>query len=143
MRIWGKDNSFTSRFLISDDGSANIRFSDSDTVGVNLPAGTFVTNVTYNVTVSRIGSTAKVTVNGVDFDFTGVDMDLSTFNFIQRMSSTYYGVGMVWDYTDSLGNNYPINDRTFGAGAVIKNIGTGPDATGVNLLESGWTEIPL
>lgn len=39
--------------------------------------------------------------------------------------------------------NYPINDRTFGVGAVIANTGTGPDATGVNLLESGWTEIPL
>ena len=39
--------------------------------------------------------------------------------------------------------NYPINDRTFGAGAVIANTGSGPDATGVNLLESGWQEIPL
>ena len=141
VRLWGKDADFSSRFLISDDGSANIRFSDSDLVGVNLPAGTFVTDVTYNVTASRAGSAAKVTVNGVDFDFTGVNTDSSTFNFIQRMSSTSYGIGMVWGYTDSLGNNYPINDRTFGAGAVIANTGTGPDATGVNLLESGWQEI--
>lgn len=39
--------------------------------------------------------------------------------------------------------NYPINDRTFGSGAVIANTGSGPDATGVNLLESGWQEINL
>ena len=39
--------------------------------------------------------------------------------------------------------NYPINDRTFGVGAVIKNTGSGADATGVNLLESGWQEINI
>ena len=67
----------------------------------------------------------------------------SIINSNNPSSNTGYFTGFLFDYTDSLGNNYPINDRTFGAGAVIANTGTGPDATGVNLLESGWEEIPL
>lgn len=67
----------------------------------------------------------------------------SIINSNNPSSNTSYFTGFLFDYTDSLGNNFPINDRTFGVGAVIANTGTGPDATGVNLLESGWEEIPL
>lgn len=99
-----------------------------------------------NIKLSRVGAYLTAYVNSV-----------------QIGSSTYMGTGDVtleglWfggqsrymtgkGYNVKINNgsvyNYPINDRTFGPGAVIANTGTGPDATGVNLLESGWQEIPI
>lgn len=140
VRLWGKSGDFTSRFLISDDGSANIKLSDTDNTGVNIPPGVFAAGQTFNVTVSRTGSNAKVTVNGVDFDFTSVNTGGSTFNYIQRMS-TSYGVGVVFDYYDSIGNFFPMDDG-WPNNPVMRNTGTGADGTFVNMTEAAWVEVP-
>lgn len=93
---------------------------------------------TSGIWLMLINDSAADTFNSNSFGV--VDVEVSS---IARWATALYYAGAIYDYKDSFGNNLPINDRTFGVGAVIKNTGTGSDAVGVNLLESGWTEIPL
>lgn len=106
----------------------------------------FQLGVPLNFEVSISSNIMQVKVNG-SIEFT------STQQSILPLSIATIGSGITGFYldcsiydlkiNDGSVYNYPINDRTFGAGAVIANSGTGPNATGVNLLESGWEEIPL
>ena len=92
--------------------------------------------------LSRASGNVSLKIDGVEIGAGASNYDFVVSYLARAGSGNLFG-GKIYDYQDSLGNNFPINDRTFGVGAVIANTGTGPDATGVNLLESGWEEIPL
>ena len=99
-----------------------------------------------NIKLSRVGADLAAYVNSVQIGSSAnigtgdVTLEGLWFGGDSRFMS---GKGYNVKINNGSVHNYPINDRTFGTGAVIKNIGTGPDATGVNLLESGWEKIPL
>ena len=99
-----------------------------------------------NIKLSRVGSELRAYVNSVQIGSSAnIGTDDVTLEGLWFGGSSRYMVGKGYNVKINDGSvyNFPINDRTFGVGAVIKNTGTGSDAVGVNLLESGWTEIPL
>lgn len=132
-------------FLNPSQGFISVQIPTTSGIRYDLstPVATYI-GATITLRLERSAGIWSMLINGTVVDtfdsnsFGVVDMQVTS---IARWSATIYYNGAVYDYKDSLGNNLPINDRTFGPGAVIANTGTGPDATGVNLLESGWTEI--
>ena len=99
-----------------------------------------------NIKLSRVGADLTAYVNSVQIG-SGANIGAGdvTLEGLWFGGQSRYMIGKGYNVKINNGSvyNYPINDRTFGAGAVIANTGTGPDATGVNLLESGWEKIPL
>ena len=66
-----------------------------------------------------------------------VDMEVTS---IGRWSTTLYYSGAIYNYKDSLGNDLPIDDNST---TVIRNAGSGADATPINVTPSMWSLIDV
>lgn len=144
-----------------DTGSINYSIGDNIKFKASLPSNqnTFpcVIGDTTNSLLVRCTSGGKVelrgatgTVNGVqivsnttDWPNTGGDFDLTltVSGEVRRLAARsdslvgFFG-GYIYDFQDSMGNNFPIDDNST---TVIRNTGSGADATPINVTPSMWS----
>lgn len=84
----------------------------------------WMSSATYEVISIDGGDPNKVITDGVVHTITvriKQPVTYSVINSNNPSTNNNYFTGFLFDYTDSLGNNLPINDRTFGVGAPIAN----------------------
>lgn len=139
IRVFGNTSDFTGRFVINSDGSANVRpSSDLSDTGFDLPSGS-ISNGKSRIQVERISNSLEVTINGSKTTFSNANTSSLSVSVVGRNASSF-GSGIIYNYMDSLGNKYPMDDG-WANNPTMRNTGSGADGTFINMTEAAWVEI--
>jgi hypothetical protein len=139
-------NDTSTSLSIASNGGGNFRFRTPRGGSINgapFPPNLAGSTDTHTVTVSFVGNDYEFRFDG---QLVGSGTTVNTNDFTINAFGTYdtslnfFLSGMIYNFSDSNGNNYPMDDG-WANNPTMRNAGTGADGTFINMTEAAWLEI--
>lgn len=136
-----------SSFVLYIDGAAQaitaqIATTSGGRYDISVPIASHLSGK-HIIRLSRVSGVWSMLIDNVivdTYDSTAHGVINQSVRNIGRWSTALYYEGMIYNYKDSHGNHYPLDDG-FDNNPVMRNAGSGQDGTFVNMTAAAWVEV--